>query len=47
MPFGEKVYMDVDKLDMSSNIKTIDIKEKEKVTDISEADIIIACGRAF
>lgn len=46
-PFGEKVYMDVDKLDMSSNIKTIDIKEKEKVTDISEADIIIACGRAF
>ena len=39
--------MDVDKLDMSRNIKTIDIKEKEKVTDISEADIIIACGRAF
>lgn len=46
-PFGEAVYMDTKIIDMNSNIKTIEIKEKEKVTDISEADVIVACGRAF
>ena len=46
-PKGEAVYMDTTKLDKSSNITTIKIKEKEKVTDISEADVIVACGRAF
>lgn len=46
-PFGEAVYMDTKVIDMNSNIKTIEIKEKEKVTDISEADVIVACGRAF
>lgn len=46
-PFGEKVYMDTSSLDKSSAIETLEIKEKEKVTDISEADVIVACGRAF
>lgn len=46
-PFGEKVYMDTKDIDMSSNIQIVEIKEKEKVTDISEADVIVACGRAF
>ena len=46
-PFGEKVYMDVTDLDKSSNIDTIEVKVKEKIQDISEAEVIIACGRAF
>ncbi len=46
-PFGETVYMDTKDIDMSSNIQIVEIKEKEKVTDISEADVIVACGRAF
>ncbi len=46
-PKGDVVYMDTAKLDKSSNITTIKVKEKEKVTDISEADVIVACGRAF
>ncbi len=46
-PFGETVYMETKDIDMSSNIQIVEIKEKEKVTDISEADVIVACGRAF
>lgn len=46
-PFGECVYMDTSNIDKSSKIKTLEIKVKEKVTDISEADVIVACGRAF
>ncbi len=46
-PFGEAVYMNLDGIDMSTNITTVEVKEKEKVTDISEADVIVACGRAF
>ncbi len=46
-PFGETVYMNLDGIDMSTNITTVEVKEKEKVTDISEADVIVACGRAF
>lgn len=46
-PFGEKVYMDTKSIDKSSGIKTVEVKVKEKVTDISEADVIVACGRAF
>lgn len=47
VPFGETVYMETKDIDMSSNITTVEVKEKEKVTDISEADVIVACGRAF
>lgn len=46
-PFGEKVYMDASNINKESAITTIEVKEKEKVTDISEADVIVACGRAF
>lgn len=46
-PFGGKIYMDVTKIKKESSITTLEIKQKQKVTDISEADVIIACGRAF
>lgn len=46
-PFGEQIYMDVTKIKKESSITTLEIKQKQKVTDISEADVIIACGRAF
>lgn len=47
IPFGEAVYMDTNLIDKSSGIKLVELKVKEKVTDISEADVIVACGRAF
>lgn len=46
-PFGETIYMDTESLDKSSGIELVEVKVKEKVTDISEADVIVACGRAF
>lgn len=46
-PFGECVYMDTTKIDKTSGIATIEVAVKEKVTDISEADVIVACGRGF
>lgn len=46
-PHGEVVYMDTEKIDKTSGITTLEVKVKEKVTDISEADVIVACGRAF
>lgn len=47
VPHGEKVYMDTSKINKESSITTLEIKEKPKVTDISEADVIVACGRGF
>lgn len=47
VPYGEVVYMDTTKIDKSSGITTLEIRAKEKITDISEADVIVACGRAF
>ena len=44
---GEKVYMATKDLDLASTIKTLAIKPKEKVVDISEADVIVAVGRPF
>ena len=44
---GEKVFMDLKGIDLASTIKTLEIKPKEKVVDISEASVIIACGRPF
>lgn len=44
---GEKVYMSLDGIDLSTTIKTLEIKPKEKVVDISEASVIVACGRPF
>ena len=46
-PNGEKVWMDISALDLSSHIKTLEIKHKEKTTDISEASVIVAVGRPF
>ena len=46
-PFGEVVYKETSKLKLDSTIKLLDIIRKEKTEDISEADVIVACGRAF
>ena len=46
-PFGEKVYMDLSGFDFSTGIKLVESKKKEKTLDISEADVIVACGRPF
>lgn len=46
-PFGEKVFMETNKLDFTTAIKLLAIKAKEKVVDISEADVIVAVGRPF
>lgn len=46
-PFGEKVYMDLSGFDFTTGIKLVESKKKEKSLDISEADVIVACGRPF
>ena len=46
-PFGEKVYMETSHLDLASTITLLSIKPKEKVVDISEANVIVAVGRPF
>lgn len=46
-PFGETVYMKLDDIQLDTKITLVETKKKEKVVDISEADIIVACGRAF
>ena len=46
-PHGEIVYMDLKKVDMKSAVKLLSIVKKESNVDISEADVIVACGRAF
>ena len=46
-PNGEVIYKDTEKLQLESAIKLIETIKKEKVEDISEADVIVACGRAF
>ncbi len=44
---GEAIYMETKDLSFKSTIKLLNIVHKEKIEDISEADIIVACGRAF
>ena len=39
--------MDLKKVDMKSAVKLLSIIKKESNVDISEADVIVACGRAF
>ena len=46
-PFGEKVFMETKDIDFTTAIKLIDIKEKEKIVDISEANVLVAVGRPF
>ena len=46
-PHGKTIYMDVDNIDLTSRIQLLDIFQKPKSADISEADVILACGRIF
>lgn len=46
-PYGEVVYMDTNNLDFSSQLRLLNIAIKPKDIDISEADILVACGRPF
>ena len=46
-PYGKVVYKDTNKLVLESAIKLLETIKKEKTEDISEADVIVACGRAF
>ncbi|HHU24858.1 MAG: electron transfer flavoprotein subunit alpha/FixB family protein [Bacilli bacterium] len=46
-PHGKTIYMDVDNIDLTSRIQLLDIFQKPKSADISEADVIVACGRIF
>ena len=46
-PHGEVIYMSTEKLDFTTGIKLVEVKVKEKVVDISEAEVIVAVGRPF
>ena len=46
-PHGEVVYMSTEKIDFNTGIKLLEVKVKERVVDISEADVIVAIGRPF
>ena len=46
-PHGEVVLMETSKISLLSAIELVKITRKEKVVDISEADVIVAVGRAF
>lgn len=47
IPHGEIVHMNIDNINMTSAVKLISKVMKEINVDISDADIIVACGRAF
>ena len=47
VPHGEIVHMNNESIDMDSFVKLISTVRKETNIDISEADVIVACGRAF
>ena len=47
VPHGEIVYMESSNISMKSSVKLLGIVKKELNIDISEADVIVACGRAF
>lgn len=47
VPFGKVTYEETGNLSKESTIKMIEKIEKPKVNDISEAEVIIAVGRAF
>jgi electron transfer flavoprotein alpha subunit len=46
-PHGEIIYMNTKNINMKSTVKLLSIEKKEFNVDISEADVIVACGRAF
>lgn len=47
VPTGEVVKMNTEGLSFQTNMRLLSINEKPKDIDISEADIIVACGRPF
>lgn len=47
VPHGEIVHMNNESINMDSFVKLISTVRKETNIDISEADVIVACGRAF
>lgn len=47
VPHGEIVLMNNESINMDSFVKLISTVKKESNIDISEADVIVACGRAF
>ena len=46
-PHGEVIYMNTKNINMKSTVKLLSIEKKEFNVDISEADVIVACGRSF
>ena len=46
-PHGEIVQMNTKGISMKSAVKLLSTLKKESNVDISEADVIVACGRAF
>lgn len=47
VPHGTIEYMDLSKLSLSTNMQLKEILLKDKTVDISEAEVIVACGRPF
>lgn len=47
VPHGKIVYMDTTQIDMKSHVKLLQVEKKEFNVDISESEVIVACGRAF
>ncbi len=47
IPHGEVEYMSSKSINMKSAVKLLSTVKKEFNIDISEADVIVACGRAF
>ena len=47
IPHGDIIYMNTEGIDMSSFVNLLSTVRKESNIDISEADVIVACGRAF
>ena len=46
-PFGKVSYEDLNEINKNTTIKILDHYPKPKVDDISDAEVIIAVGRAF
>lgn len=46
-PVGSVVMMDTKDLSFESSMRLLEIKQKPKEVDISEVDVIVACGRPF
>lgn len=46
-PHGVVEMMDTSKLSFESSMRLLEIKQKPKDIDISEAEVIVACGRPF